>query len=52
MKDATLLFKLLDDMGEEIGEQNVIQVVKDNASNYVAAGKKFDSTPLLFVFDF
>ncbi|CAM8979646.1 unnamed protein product [Rhodiola kirilowii] len=39
VKDATLLFQLLDNMVEEIGETNVIQVVTDNASNYVKAGK-------------
>ena len=38
MKTAEALFKCLDDVVEEIGEQNVIQVVIDNASNYVAAG--------------
>ena len=38
MKTAEALFKCLDDVVEEIGEQNVIQVVTDNASNYVAVG--------------
>ena len=38
MKTAGVLFKCLDDVVEEIGEQNVIQVVTDNASNYVAIG--------------
>ena len=40
IKDANLLFKVLDDMVEEVGEENVVQVVPDNASNYVKAGKK------------
>ena len=39
VKDANLLFKILDDLVEEIGEENVVQVVTDNASNYVKAGK-------------
>ena len=38
MKTTKALFKCLDDVVEEIGEQNVIQVVTDNASNYVAVG--------------
>ena len=38
MKTVETLFKCLDDVVEEIGEQNVIQVVTDNASNYVATG--------------
>ena len=40
VKDANLLFKILDDLVEEVGEENVVQVVIDNASNYVKAGKK------------
>ncbi|KAJ0255168.1 hypothetical protein HA466_0099650 [Hirschfeldia incana] len=38
VKDATFLFKLLDEMVEEVGEKNVVQVITDNASNYVKAG--------------
>ena len=32
------LFELLDSWVEEVGEANVVQVITDNASNYVAAG--------------
>lgn len=49
VKDATLLFKLLDEMVEEVGEKNVVQVITDNASNYVKAGK-ISSTILFFTF--
>lgn len=38
VKDVTLLFKLLDDMVEEIGEAYVLQVITDNAKNYIKAG--------------
>ncbi|CAG7870124.1 unnamed protein product [Brassica rapa] len=49
VKDATLLFKLLDDMVEEVGEKNVVQVVTDNASNYVKAGRLLEAKrPHLF----
>ncbi|XP_039117838.1 uncharacterized protein LOC120253587 [Dioscorea cayenensis subsp. rotundata] len=34
VKDGTFLFKLLDDVVEEIGEENVVQVITDNASAY------------------
>ncbi|XP_043687964.1 uncharacterized protein LOC122639207 [Telopea speciosissima] len=34
-----MLFELLDSKIEEIGEENVVQVVIDNASNHVAAGR-------------
>ncbi|XP_042497655.1 uncharacterized protein LOC122076424 [Macadamia integrifolia] len=36
---ADMLFQLLDSKIEEIGEDNVIQVVTDNATNYVVAGR-------------
>jgi len=39
VKDANFLFKILDDLVEEVGEENVLQMVTDNASNYVRAGK-------------
>nr|XP_019702101.1 uncharacterized protein LOC105033135 [Elaeis guineensis] len=43
VKSGNLLFKLLDDMVEEIGEANVIQVVTDNASNYVATRRLLEA---------
>ncbi|CAF2043845.1 unnamed protein product, partial [Brassica napus] len=43
VKDATLLFKLLDEMVEEVGEKNVVQMITDNASNYVKAGKLLEA---------
>ena len=39
VKDATLLFNLLDSVVEEVGENLVVQVVTDNASNYKKAGE-------------
>ena len=38
-KNADNLFELLDSMVEEIGEDNVVQVVTDSASAYVKAGE-------------
>eukprot|EP00253_Pinus_taeda_P036330 PITA_36330 len=43
VKDATLLFELLDDIIQEVGEQNVVQVITNNASNYVLARKMLKS---------
>eukprot|EP00253_Pinus_taeda_P017071 PITA_17071 len=43
VKDATLLFDLLDEIIQEVGEKNVVQVIIDNASNYVLAGKMLES---------
>jgi hypothetical protein len=42
VKDANLLFRLLDEVVEEVGVQNVVQVITDNAANYVAAGKMLE----------
>jgi hypothetical protein len=39
MKTAQKVFELLDSVVEKVGEQNVIQVVTDNAATYVAARK-------------
>lgn len=39
IKDAKKLFELLDSLVEEIGEENVVQVVTDSASAYVAVGE-------------
>ena len=38
VKTGEKLFELLDSWVEEVGEANVVQVITDNASNYVAEG--------------
>ena len=43
VKDAILLFELLDNVIQEVGEQHVVQVITDNASNYVLAGKMVEA---------
>ena len=37
IQNGELMFTYLDDVVEEIGEENVVQVITDNASNYVNA---------------
>jgi hypothetical protein len=39
VKDATLLCKLLDGFIQEIGLQHVVQIITDNAANYVVVDK-------------
>lgn len=39
VKTEKKLFKLLDSLVDEIGEEHVVRVVTDNGSNHVAAGK-------------
>jgi len=41
-KDVKQRFELLDSMVEEIGEDNVVQVVIDGASNFVATGQMLE----------
>ena len=43
VKDANLLFQLLDEVIMEVGVTNVVQVITDNASNYVLIGKMLES---------
>jgi hypothetical protein len=38
-KTADKIFKMIDDVVEEVGEKNVVQIVTDNAANYKAAGE-------------
>jgi hypothetical protein len=42
VKDANLLFRLLDEVVEEVGVQNGVHVITDNAANYVAAGRMLE----------
>jgi len=37
VKDAQLLFRLLDKVVMKVGVENVVQVITNNAFNYVAA---------------
>lgn len=49
VKTGQKLFELLDAMVEKVGVKNVVQVVTDNGSNYVAAGKLLmDKHPNLY----
>jgi Protein of unknown function (DUF 659)/BED zinc finger len=49
IKDAKTLCDLLDAFILEVGEEHVVQVITDNAANYVAAGRMLmDRHPTLF----
>ncbi|GKV34245.1 hypothetical protein SLEP1_g42635 [Rubroshorea leprosula] len=39
VKTGEKLFKLIDSIVEEIGEEHVVQLITDNGNNYVVAGK-------------
>jgi len=38
-KTTEQIFKMMDDLVDEVGEENVIQIVTDNAANYKAVGE-------------
>jgi len=38
-KTTDKIFRMMDDVVEEVGEENVIQLITDNAANYKAAGE-------------
>ena len=40
IKNGELMFKYLDEVVEEIEEKNVVQVITNNASNYVNVGMR------------
>lgn len=42
VEDASNLFRLLDEVVEEIGEENVVQVITEDTPNYKAAGKMLE----------
>ncbi|XP_021855425.1 uncharacterized protein [Spinacia oleracea] len=47
--DVNMLFQMLDTMVEEVGENNVVQVVTSNTSNYVKAGRLLEANrPCLY----
>ena len=41
IKTGEKMFELLDKWVEQVGEENVIQVITDNHSSYVMAGNKY-----------
>ncbi|XP_020203627.1 uncharacterized protein LOC109789148 [Cajanus cajan] len=43
VKTGEKLFELLDSIVEDIGEEKVVQVITDNGSNYVLAGKMLEA---------
>ena len=49
VKTAQLICKMMEEVVQEVGEENVVQIVTDNAANYMAAGRLFeDKHPTIF----
>ena len=42
VKTAQLICEMMEEVVQEVGEENVIQIVTDNAANYMAAGRLFE----------
>ena len=49
VKSAQLICEMMEEIVQEVGEENVVQIVTDNAANYMAAGRLFESRhPTIF----
>ena len=42
VKSAQLICEMMEEVVQEVGEENVVQIVTDNAANYMAAGRLFE----------
>jgi len=42
IKSAQLICEMMEEIVEEVGEQNIVQIVTDNAANYMAVGRLFE----------
>jgi len=42
VKTAQLICEIMEEVVQEVGEENVVQIVTDNAANYMAAGRLFE----------
>ena len=52
IKTREKMFELLDKWVEQVGEENVIQVITDNHSSYVMAGNKYYFLNFYFLLKF
>lgn len=43
VKGAQLIFCLFNEVVEDVGVENVVQIIANNASNYVLAGNLFEN---------
>jgi hypothetical protein len=50
MKTGQKVYEMLDSFVEEVAESNVMQLVADNGSNYVLAGKHHYLLILIYIF--
>ncbi|KAI3723688.1 hypothetical protein L2E82_35444 [Cichorium intybus] len=49
VKDAQLIVKMINEVIEEVGEENIVQFITDNGSNFKAAGRLLEEQhPKLF----
>eukprot|EP00253_Pinus_taeda_P002771 PITA_02771 len=42
VKNAQLICEMMEEVVQEVGEEHVVQIVTDNATNYMAAGRLFE----------
>jgi hypothetical protein len=42
LKSAQLICEIMEEVDQEVGEENVIQIVSDSATNYMVVGRLFE----------
>ena len=42
VKSAQLICEMMEEIVQEVGEENIVQIVTNNAAIYMAAGKPFE----------
>ena len=42
VKIAQLIYEMMEEVVQEVGEENVLHIVTDNAANYMVAGRLFE----------
>ena len=49
VKSAQLICEMMEEIVQEVGEENIVQIITDNAANYMSAGRLFEARhPTIF----
>jgi hypothetical protein len=42
VKTTQSIFEMMEDVVQDVGEENVVQIIPNNATNYIVAGRHFE----------
>ena len=49
VESAQLICEMVEEVVQEVGEENIVQIITNNAANYIATGRLFDARhPTIF----